>query len=265
MRVTVNGIDIACQTDGPDDAPVLILNHTLATSRVMWRRQIPYFARRYRVVSFDMRGHGESLAPDYPYSLEMLAEDVVGVLDGLGVERPAIYLGISIGGMVGQALGLRHPERFRALILASSISRVPPEGWAMWDQRIEAIRRDGIEGQVQPTLERWLSAEFRNREPETTKWVADMIRGTPVAGMVGCCEAIKLLDYTDQLDRIALPTLIVAGEKDPGAPVATAEAIRDRIKGAQLEIIPGCLHQTPIEAPDAFNRIVGEFLAALRP
>jgi len=98
MRVTVNGIDLACQTDGPDDGPVLVLGHTLATSRAMWRRQIPHFAAAYRVISFDMRGHGESAAPDYPYSLEMLAEDVVGVLDSLGVERPAIFLGISIGG-----------------------------------------------------------------------------------------------------------------------------------------------------------------------
>jgi 3-oxoadipate enol-lactonase len=264
MRLTVNGIDIACQVDGPDDGPVLILGHTLATSRAMWRAQIPHLSRKHRVISFDMRGHGESATPDYPYSLEMLAEDVIGVLDGLGVERPAVYLGISIGGMVGQALGLRHPERFRALILSNTISRTPPEGRAMWDQRIEAIRKDGIEGQVQPTLERWLSREFRNRDPQTTKWVADMIRGTSVAGMVGCCEAIKALDYTDQLGRITLPTLIIAGEKDPGAPVAASEVIRDRIRGAHLELISGCLHQTPIEAPDTFNRIVGGFLERLR-
>lgn len=264
MRLTVNGIDLACQVDGPGDAPVLVLGHTLATSRAMWRAQIPHFSRTHRVVSFDMRGHGESAAPDYPYSLEMLAEDVIGVLDGLGVERPAIYLGISIGGMVGQALGLRHPERFRALILSNTISRTPPDGRAMWDQRIDAIRRDGIESQVQPTLERWLSAEFRSRDPAATKWVADMIRGTSVAGMAGCCEAIKALDYTDQLDRIALPTLVIAGEKDPGAPVAASEAIRDRIRSAHLEVVSGCLHQTPIEAPDTFNRIVGGFLARLR-
>jgi 3-oxoadipate enol-lactonase len=263
MRVTVNGIDLACQADGPDDGPVLVLAHTLATSRAMWRRQVPHFAQRYRVVSCDMRGHGESAAPDYPYSLEMLSEDVIGVLDRLGVERPAIFLGISIGGMVGQALALRHPDRFRAFILANTVSRTPPEGQKMWEQRIEAIRRDGVEGQVQPTLERWLSQEFRARDPETTKWVADMIRATPAIGMIGCARAIQKLDFTDQLDRVALPTLIIAGEKDPGSPVAAAQAIHEKIRGSQLEVIPGCLHQTPIEAPDAFNRIVGAFLAQL--
>jgi 3-oxoadipate enol-lactonase len=263
MRVTVNGIDHACQADGPDDGPVLVLAHTLATSRAMWRRQVPHFAQRYRVVSCDMRGHGESAAPDYPYSLEMLGEDVIGVLDSLGVERPAIFLGISIGGMVGQALALRHPDRFRAFILANTVSRTPPEGQKMWEQRIEAIRRDGVEGQVQPTLERWLSQEFRARDPETTKWVADMIRATPAIGMIGCARAIQKLDFTDQLDRVALPTLIIAGEKDPGSPVAAAQAIHEKIRGSQLEVIPGCLHQTPIEAPGAFNRIVGAFLAQL--
>jgi 3-oxoadipate enol-lactonase len=193
----------------------------------------------------------------------MLSEDVIGVLDRLGVERPAIFLGISIGGMVGQALALRHPDRFRAFILANTVSRTPPEGQKMWEQRIEAIRRDGVEGQVQPTLERWLSQEFRARDPETTKWVADMIRATPAIGMIGCARAIQKLDFTDQLDRVALPTLIIAGEKDPGSPVAAAQAIHEKIRGSQLEVIPGCLHQTPIEAPGAFNRIVGAFLAQL--
>ena len=226
----------------------------------MWRGQIPHFAKRYRIISFDMRGHGESAAPDYPYSLEMLAEDVIGVLDSFGVERPAIFLGISIGGMIGQALALRHADRFCAIILSNTISRTPPEGHAMWEQRIEAIRKDGIEGQVQPTLERWLSPEFRARDPETTKWVADMIRATSVAGMIGCARAIQKLDYTDQLERIALPTLVIAGEKDPGAPVAAAQAIHQGIKGSRLEVIPNVLHQAPIEATDRFNRIVGEFL-----
>ncbi|HKP25214.1 MAG TPA: alpha/beta fold hydrolase [Dongiaceae bacterium] len=263
MRVTVNGIDLACQSDGPADGPVLVLAHTLATGRAMWRRQIPHFARAYRVVSYDMRGHGESAAPDYPYSLEMLAEDVIGILDSLGVERPAIFLGISIGGMVGQALALRHPERFRALILSNTVSRTPPEGQPMWEQRIEAIRKDGVEGQVQPTLERWLSPEFRQRDPETTKWVADLIRATPAAGFIGCARAIQKLDYTDQLERVTLPTLVIAGEKDAGSPVAAAQTIHNKIKGSQLVVIPNCQHQSPIEAPDAFNRVVGEFLEAM--
>jgi 3-oxoadipate enol-lactonase len=264
MRITANGIDLACQVDGPDEGPVLVLSHTLATSRAMWRRQIPHLARRYRVISYDMRGHGESAAPDYPYSLEMLGEDVISVLDSLGIKRPAIFLGISIGGMIGQALALRHPARFRAFILASTSSRVPPEGQAMWDQRIEAVRKDGLEGQVQGTLERWLSPEFRAREPETTKWVADMVRATPAIGFIGCGRAIQKLDYTDQLAQVAAPTLIIAGEKDPGAPVAASQAMHERIKGSRLEIIPNCLHQTPIEAPDQFNQVVDSFLAQVK-
>jgi 3-oxoadipate enol-lactonase len=264
VRVTVNGIDLAVQADGPEDAPVVILHHTLATSRAMWRAQVAHLASRYRVISFDARGHGESAAPDYPYSLEMLAEDVIGVLDGLGIKQPAIFMGISIGGMVGQALGLRHPDRFRALILCSTTSRMAPDAAALFEKRAEMVRRDGVESQVQMTLERWLSPDFRARDPETTKWVGDMIRGTSAPGMIHCFEAIKALDYLDQLSRIATPTLLIAGEKDPGAPVAAMEEMRDRIKGAQLDVVADCLHQTPIEAPDAFNRIVDRFLAGLR-
>jgi 3-oxoadipate enol-lactonase len=262
MRVNANGIDIACQVDGSDDAPALILGHTLATSRQMWRAQIAHFSPHHRVISFDMRGHGESAAPDFPYSLEMLADDVVAVLDAIGVERPAAYVGISIGGMIGQALGLRHPKRFSALVLCSTAGRTPPEAKPTLDQRIEAVKSGGLGGQVQPTLERWLSAEFRAKDPDTTKWVADMIRGTPAAGMIGCLHAIKALDYQEQLKQIALPTLIIAGEKDPGTPVAAMQAIQAQIAGSQLSVIPGCLHQTPIEAPDAFNRLVEQFLPA---
>lgn len=264
MRVRANGIDIACEATGPEDAPVLIFNHALATSRAMWRAQVAAFAPRHRVITFDMRGHGESAAPDNPYTLDMLADDVVGVLDSLGVTRPAVFVGISIGGMIGQSLGLRHSKRLRGLVLANTTSRVPPEGRVAWDSRIEAIRRDGVEGQVQPTLDRWLSADFRARDPETTRWVADMIRATPAAGMIGCAHAIKALDYTEQLRQISLPTLIIAGEKDPGTPVAAAQVIHERIGGSQLAVIPDCLHQTPIEAPAAFNRILAGFLDGLR-
>ncbi len=166
--------------------------------------------------------------------------------------------------MIGQALALRHPDRFRAIILSNTISRTPPEGQAMWDQRIEAIRKDGIEGQVQPTLERWLSPEFRARDPETTKWVADMIRGTPAAGMIGCARAIQKLDYAEQLGRITLPTLVIAGEKDPGAPVAAAQSDP---RGDQGLAARGD-SELPAPAADRgrrtqFNRIVGEFLERL--
>jgi 3-oxoadipate enol-lactonase len=120
-----------------------------------------------------------------------------------------------------------------------------------------------MESQVQPTLARWLSSDFRTRDPETTKWVADMIRSTPVAGMIGCARAIQGLDYTDELARIALPTLLIAGEEDPGAPVAAAQAMHERIKGSRLDVSPDCLHQAPIEAADRFNDLVGDFLARL--
>lgn len=263
MRARINGIDLAYEVDGPADAPAIILNHTLASRGEMWRYQIAEFRSRYRVVTFDMRGHGDSGAPAIAYDFDMLADDVVGLMDHLRIAK-ATYVGISIGGMIGQALGLQHGNRFSGLVLASAPSRVAPESHPMWEQRIETVRKEGMESQVQPAIERWFSADFRASHPEVIDWIANMIRTTSVDGFVGCCRAIMNLNFTDGLAQIKLPTLVLAGELDPGTPLPAAELIAKTIPGARLEIVEGCLHQTAIEAPTRFNRAVASFLESLR-
>ena len=258
-RVTVDDLKIAYRLEGKDEAPVILFSHALATSGEMWRYQIAEFARDHRVLAYDMRGHGDSDAPDFPYEFDLLADDVAGLMRALGIGR-AVFVGLSIGGMVGQALAIRHPKLFNGMVLASTLAKTSPEGRQLWQARLEQVRRDGLEPQVTPTLERWLSPQFRHAHPEVAGWLGDMIRSTPVAGYVGCGHAIMGLDLGRHLPEIKLPVLVIAGEKDPGATPETAGAIAKSIPGARLEIMPGCLHQTAIEAPGAFNRHLREFL-----
>ncbi len=258
-RVKVNDVRINYRLEGKEGAPVLLFSHSLATSHDMWRYQIGEFARDYRVLAYDMRGHGDSDAPDFPYDFDLLADDVAGLMRALDIGR-AIFVGISIGGMIGQALALRHPALFSRMVLSSTACRTPPEGRKLWEERLGQVSRDGLEPQVGPTLERWLSADFRHAHPEVAGWVADMIRSTPIAGYVGCGRAIMGLDLASRLPRIALPVLVIAGEKDPGTPPSAGQAIADGIPGARLEVMANCLHQTPIEAPGRFNKLLRGFL-----
>jgi len=261
-RSRINDIQIAYHLSGPAEAPVLMMSHALATSHEMWRYQIAELTKDYRVLAYDMRGHGDSDAPDFPYDFDLLADDAAGLLRSLRVDR-AIFVGLSIGGMIGQALALRHRSLFSAMVLSSTASKTTAEGRALWENRLAQVRREGLEPQVAPTMERWLSAGFRQSHPEVAAWVADMIRSTPVAGYIGCGRAIMNLNLSDRLPEIRMPVMVIAGENDPGTPPSGAKAIAEAIPGARFEIIPGCLHQTAIEAPGTFNRLLREFLASL--
>ena len=260
-RVTVDDLKIAYRLEGKDEAPVILFSHALATSGDQWRYQIGEFARDYRILAYDMRGHGDSDAPDFPYDFDLLADDVAGLMRALGIEA-ACFVGISIGGMIGQALAVRHPKLFTGMVLASTLAKTSPEGRQLWQTRLDQVRRDGLEPQVTPTLERWLSPQFRQSHPEVAGWLGDMIRSTPVAGYVGCGHAIMGLDLVQRLPEIKLPVLVIAGEKDPAATPAAAQAIAQAIPGARLEVMAGCLHQTAIEAPGTFNRHLRDFLGA---
>jgi 3-oxoadipate enol-lactonase len=227
----------------------------------MWDPQVVRLAARFRVVRYDMRGHGASDTAEGPYSFEMLAADVVALMDALHIAK-AHFVGLSIGGMIGQYLGLLHGDRLNKLVLCSTTSRVPPEARPMWDERITQIRMGGMTTQVEATLERWFTPGFRTRAPETVGRIAATIQGTPASGVLGCAHAIRKLDVTGRLPQIKTPTLVMPGELDPGAPVAASQAIVERIPGASMYIVPGVRHLSNVEAPEAFNETLLAFLTA---
>jgi 3-oxoadipate enol-lactonase len=260
MKIKVNGININYELTGPRGAPVVMLSHSLACSLVMWQPQMAVLEAAFRVLRFDTRGHGDSEAPPGAYSLEQLAADAVGLLDALKIET-VHFVGLSMGGMIGQCLALDYSDRLKSLALCDTAAIMPAETQPIWQQRIDAAGETGMAGQVDETLERWFRPEFLQLNPPEVDMIRRQILATPPAGYIGCCEAIRRLNYLERLAAIGLPTLIMVGEEDPGTPVAASEAMHACISGSKLVILPEARHLSNIEQAEAFNAALLDFLA----
>ncbi|MBI2312587.1 MAG: 3-oxoadipate enol-lactonase [Betaproteobacteria bacterium] len=261
MKIKTNGIEIHCQVLG-DSGPWVTLSHSLACNLHMWDPQAKLFSSRYRVLAFDTRGHGESDAPAGAYTLEQMADDVAGLLDGLKIDKTH-FVGLSMGGMIGQVFALKYPLRLSSLVLCDTTSRFPAGSEKVWEDRINTVQAQGLEPMVAPTLARWFTEGFRASRSDVTGKIAAMIRATPVAGYIGCCHAVPMIHTTAHLKEIRCPTLVMVGKDDPGTPVAMAEAIQREIAGSRLTVIPSASHLCNLEQPEAFNRALMEFLDGL--
>jgi 3-oxoadipate enol-lactonase len=255
----MKAVELHAEVSGTGEA--VLLAHAIGCDLRMWDELAPVLASRWRVIRFDARGHGRSPVPRRPYSMSELAADALAVLDRLGVER-AHWVGLSMGGMIGQAFALAHGERLGRLVLANTTSSYGPEGRAMWEARAKAVAEGGVAAVKDLAMTRYFSDDFRARHPEVVARVGARFLETPAEGYIGCCDAIRDLDFTAQLARIRARTLVIAGEKDAGTPPAMSEAIASRIPGARLTAIPGAAHLSAIEAPTAFNALVRDFLAS---
>lgn len=257
MKVHVNGIDLHYVLEG--SGPVVTLAHSLATDLTLWDELGAELAKRFTVLRFDARGHGRTSAPAGPYDFPMLVADLVGLLDALQIGRTH-FVGLSMGGMLGQHFALSHPERLDHLALVSTTSRIPPEAGALWDERIAVARAQGMQAHVESTLARWFTTPYRAAHPEVMARIGALVAATPVAGFAGWGAAICTLDVTAQLGAVRAPTLVVVGADDPGTPPAAGEAIAAAIPGARLEIVPSASHQLVIEQADVFKRLLLDFL-----
>ena len=259
MKTHINGININYELTGQKDAPVVMLSHSLACSLVMWQPQMAVLESAFQVLRFDTRGHGDSDAPQGAYSLEQLTGDAVALLDALEIET-VHFVGLSMGGMIGQCLALDHAHRLKSLALCDTAAIMPDETQPIWQQRIDAAGETGMAGQVDETLERWFRPEYLKLTPPEVEMIRRQILATPPAGYIGCCEAIRRLKYLERLTQIKLPTLIMVGEEDPGTPVAASEAMHARISGSRLVILAAARHLSNIEQADAFSTALMEFL-----
>lgn len=258
MHARTNGIDTFYTTQG--NGPWLVLGHSLACDHTMWAPQIEAFAGRYNVLAYDTRGHGRSGAPEGAYTLDLLADDLKGLLDALGI-RDCHFAGLSMGGMIGQAFALKYPGVLKSLTLADTTSRYPAEGAQMWADRIKTAREKGMAALVEGTMARWFTEGFRGSHAGVVERVANIMRETPVAGYAGCGQAISRIDYTDRLNEIAAPTLVIVGDEDTGTPPAMAHAIQHAKPGTELYIIRNAAHLSNLERPEAFTHVLASFLA----
>ncbi|HTS85093.1 MAG TPA: 3-oxoadipate enol-lactonase [Usitatibacter sp.] len=242
---------------GSGDAVVLV--HAIGCDHRMWDSLAAALASRFRVIRIDVRGHGRSPEPPGPYSLDELADDVAALLDARGIER-AHWVGLSMGGMIGQAFALAHPGRLHRLVLANTTSSYGAEGPKLWDARIKAVTEGGMAAIVDVVMTRYFSDAFRELHADVVATYRSRVLSTPAKGYVACCAALRELDFTRDLAKIRARTLVIAGEKDAGTPVAMSEEIMRHIPGAQLAVIQGAAHLSAVDSAPEFNALALSFL-----
>jgi 3-oxoadipate enol-lactonase len=239
--------------DGPGDAPVLVLSNSIGTTLELWDRQVPAFAGPFRLLRYDQLGHGRSEVRPGSYTVELLARELLALLDELDVERFS-FCGLSLGGTVGMWLGAHAADRVDRLVLAGTSAYFgPPERWI---ERAETVRAEGMEPIADATMERWFTPGFTGDGA-----FRDMLVGTPPEGYAACCEALRDWDFRGELGSVSAPTLVLVGSDDPATPPDQAQLIAGGIPGARVEVIPEAAHLLNVEQAEAFDRAALAHLA----
>jgi 3-oxoadipate enol-lactonase len=224
----------------------------------MWDEEIARLSKRFTVLAYDTRGHGESGAPARPYTLDEIADDIKGLYDHLGVKQ-SHWVGLSMGGVFGLAAALKYPGIFASMVLADTSSKLSDEGIAAFRDRVSRVRAGTMEAMVEPTLKRWFKDSFREKKPELMKRVAEWIRSTPLEGYCGTSAAIPTIDVTHRLGEIKMPVLVLVGADDIAMPVSFSQILAKEIPGAELVVIPDAGHLSNLEQPEAFNAALQKF------
>jgi 3-oxoadipate enol-lactonase len=264
VQKEINGITLRYTVDGPAGAPSLTFAHALSLDMRSWAAQVAHFQDRFQVVLLDLRGHAKTDLNGAPFSIEDLADDVVGLLDHLSIERTH-FVGSSLGGMAGFALALDHPYRLASLTLLATQGVLPRERAAIQRENIAKMHADerGLALQVDAMLERLNRDGYRTADPEGYALLRDMATSSTVEGYERACIAIAAMNYDDRLGDIATPTLVVAGSIDASTTPERMAVYSTDIPNAQMSVIPGAAHFPNFDSPDAFNKVLDEFLSGL--
>jgi 3-oxoadipate enol-lactonase len=256
-KVKVNGVELACRFDGPEKGPVVMMSNSLMSDHTMWDITTPALADRYRVLRYDTSGHGRSGVTPGPYSIEMLADDALGLIDQLGI-RKVHFVGLSMGGMIAQQMGARFPERVCSLSLCDTASEMPPR--SVWEERFAIALTQGMAGLVDSTIQRWFTAPFIARDPQSVERVRRMILRTPVEGYIACGSAVRDMAQTTMLLQVKAPTLILVGRQDPSCNVDKSTVIHRMIDGSEMIVLEDAAHLSNIEQSRAFNSALRAFI-----
>ena len=260
-RVQLAEGELNYRLDGPQGAPVLVLSNSLGTDLGMWDTQVAAFAEHFQVLRYDTRGHGQSLVTEGPYSIEQLGGDVLALLDALHIER-AHFCGLSMGGLIGQWLGINAGSRLHKLVVCNTAAKIGEP--AVWNPRIEMVLRDGavaMAGLRDASIARWFTPDFAQANPDQAKRITDMLAATSPQGYAANCAAVRDADFRDQLGSIEVPTLVIAGTEDAVTPPAGSHFIQEHVRGAQYAEFYAA-HLSNVQAGDAFSQRVVQFLLA---
>ena len=251
-----DGCALNVEVEGPANAPVLMMSNSLGTNLHMWDDQAPAFSKQFRLVRYDRRGHGKSEAPQGPYTMDRLGRDVLSIADALGVKR-FNWCGLSMGGMVGQWLGANAPDRLEKLIVSNTHYYYGDK--QPWHDRIKFAQDKGLAALAPMQMERWFTKGFREKNPQAIARISEMFVATPLGGFVGCCEAVRDMDFRQSTPTITVPTMVIVGSQDPATPPAAGEDIHKMIKGSTLVAIDAA-HLSNVEQPKAYTDAVLNFL-----
>ncbi|MBK4991100.1 3-oxoadipate enol-lactonase [Pseudomonas sp. S36] len=249
------------QLDGPEAAPVLVLSNSLGTDLGMWETQLPLWSQHFRVLRYDTRGHGASLVTAGPYSIEQLGRDVLALLDALDIQQ-AHFVGLSMGGLIGQWLGINAGQRLRSLTLCNTAAQI---GTAeVWNSRIDTVLKGGQQAMVElrdGSIARWFTPGFAQAQPQQAQRICQMLAQTSPQGYAANCAAVRDADFREQVGGIQVPTLIVAGTEDVVTTPAHGRFMQAAIQGADYAEFPAA-HLSNVEIGEAFSRRVLDFLQA---
>ena len=254
--IEANGQVLHYRDEGPKDGPVVVFSNSLGTDFRLWDPLLPHLPAGLRLIRYDKRGHGLTTCPKAPYRIEDHRDDLIGLLDSLAIKRAA-FVGLSVGGMIAQALAATRPDLVQGLVLCDTGHKIgPPE---IWETRIKAIREGGISALSEAILERWFSQDFRNTKPgELALWRA-MLTRTPIEGYLGTCYAIQQADLTEGTKNLAMPTVCVVGSEDGATTPDLVRSLAELI-GCELCEIDGAGHLPCVEAPEVMAGIIADFL-----
>lgn len=254
----------AYELTGPENAPTLVLIHGIGLSRQMWNSHIPTLTEHFRVLSYDLCGHGESLLPEGALDLKALSEQLGGLLDELHIDR-CIIIGFSLGGMINRRFAIDHPDRVGALVILNSPHERTPDAQKMVEERAVATHAGGISVTLEATLERWFTSGFREKSPSVVAWVRETLLANDVENFARHRQILAsgVNELIRPVPAIAVPTLVMTGENDTGSPPDASRAIATEIADARVVIVPNLKHLGILEEPELFSREILQFLCGL--
>jgi len=241
---------------GTPNSPVLIFSNSLGSEMLMWDELVPFLLPYFRVLRYDTRGHGGSEITPEPYSIALLGQDVIDLLDELKIDE-AYFCGLSMGGLIGQWLGIHYPNRIKKLIVSNTGAKIGND--ERWNDRIETIKANGMQAIVDDTMERWFTQSFRNDSPLRVVETKAMFLRSDILGYSNCCAAIRDADFRESLSQVSVETLVITGDEDPVTNVAQAEFIAENIPNARLKILHA-RHLASTELPEEYAQVLIDFI-----